>query len=68
MEPVDRTPALLPPMPEPPEVANWWLVTPSPMEFENIGFSKPINSGVSFSLVHCWRDRSDNSIQTLALR
>ncbi|KAJ7037476.1 Mss4-like protein [Mycena alexandri] len=44
MEPADRTPALLPPMPEPPAVANWWLVTPSPMEFENIGFSKPLSS------------------------
>ncbi|KAJ6519256.1 Mss4-like protein [Mycena sanguinolenta] len=42
MEPADRTPSLLAPMPEPPALVHWWLVAPSPMEFENIGFSKPI--------------------------
>ncbi|KAJ7102485.1 Mss4-like protein [Mycena belliarum] len=44
MEPADRTPALLPPLPEPPAMAAWWRVAPSPMEFENIGFSKPLSS------------------------
>ncbi|KAJ7651995.1 hypothetical protein DFH06DRAFT_1206499 [Mycena polygramma] len=43
MEPADRTPTLLPAMPEPPALVNWWLVAPSPMEFENIGFSKPLS-------------------------
>ncbi|KAJ3508475.1 hypothetical protein NLJ89_g5741 [Agrocybe chaxingu] len=32
----------LPPLPTPPETAQWWLVTPSPMAFENIGFTRPI--------------------------
>ena len=30
-------------------VVHWWLVTPSPMEFENIGFSRPVardNTGI----------------------
>ncbi|KAJ7674453.1 Mss4-like protein [Mycena rosella] len=42
MEPADRTPAALLPLPQPPASTEWWLVTPSPMEFENIGFSKPV--------------------------
>ncbi|KAJ7451156.1 Mss4-like protein [Mycena latifolia] len=42
MEPADRTPAALIPLPQPPAPTVWWLVTPSPMEFENIGFSKPV--------------------------
>ncbi|KAF7367407.1 Acyl-CoA N-acyltransferase [Mycena sanguinolenta] len=44
MEPADRTPSLLTPMPEPPTLVYWWLVAPSPMEFENIGFSKPLTT------------------------
>ncbi|ESK86736.1 hypothetical protein Moror_15185 [Moniliophthora roreri MCA 2997] len=35
---------LLPNLPVPPELMNWWLVTPSPMQFENIGFSRPVES------------------------
>ncbi|KAJ7239017.1 Mss4-like protein [Mycena haematopus] len=42
MEPADRTPSLLTRMPAPPASVHWWLVGPSPMEFENIGFSKPL--------------------------
>ncbi|KAJ7139474.1 Mss4-like protein [Mycena epipterygia] len=55
MEPADRTPALLPPLPEPPALAAWWLVSPSPMEFENIGFSKPLSSeaGAQMKLLVC---------------
>ncbi|KAJ7451173.1 Mss4-like protein [Mycena latifolia] len=55
MEPADRTPALLPALPEPPALAAWWLVTPSPMEFENIGFSKPLSSdaGGQMKLLVC---------------
>ena len=41
MEPSDFKHALLPPLPPPPETAQWWLVKPSPMAFENIGFSRP---------------------------
>ena len=37
--PVD--PALAP-LPAPPATVQWWLVTPSPMEFENVGFSRPV--------------------------
>ena len=37
--PID--PALAP-LPAPPATVQWWLVTPSPMEFENIGFSRPV--------------------------
>ncbi|KAJ7171789.1 Mss4-like protein [Mycena crocata] len=55
MEPADRTPALLPPMPDTPALATWWLVAPSPMEFENIGFSKPLSNdaGVQMKLLTC---------------
>jgi len=42
LEPTDRTPTQLLPLPQPPAVTEWWLVAPSPMEFENIGFSKPV--------------------------
>ncbi|KAJ7652001.1 hypothetical protein DFH06DRAFT_1094152 [Mycena polygramma] len=48
MEPADRTPAQLLPLPQPPASTEWWLVAPSPMEFENIGFSKavaPLSAG-----------------------
>ncbi|KAJ7771917.1 Mss4-like protein [Mycena maculata] len=48
MEPATRSPtliALLPSLPEPPALVSWWLVAPSPMEFENIGFSKSLSSG-----------------------
>lgn len=33
---------MLPALPTPPETAQWWLITPSPMAFENIGFSRPV--------------------------
>ncbi|KAJ7771923.1 hypothetical protein DFH07DRAFT_768044 [Mycena maculata] len=29
-------------LPEPSAPIEWWLITLSPMEFENIGFSKPV--------------------------
>ncbi|KAJ7288559.1 acyl-CoA N-acyltransferase [Mycena rebaudengoi] len=35
---------LLPLLPQPPSVTQWWLITPSPMEFENIGFSHAVES------------------------
>jgi len=46
MEPIDGGHPDLPALPPPPEKTHWWLVTPSPMSFENIGFSKPTPSGV----------------------
>ncbi|KAI6044537.1 Mss4-like protein [Pisolithus marmoratus] len=35
----------LTPLPVPPATAHWWLITPSPMEFENIGFTRAIQLG-----------------------
>jgi len=46
MEPVSSGHPDLPALPPPPEKTHWWLVTPSPMSFENIGFSKPTHSGL----------------------
>ncbi|KAG6831547.1 hypothetical protein H0H92_009466 [Tricholoma furcatifolium] len=37
---LQQTP-LLPPLPPPGEDTAWWRVAPSPMKFENIGFSRP---------------------------
>lgn len=36
--------SLLPTLPTPPETAQWWLIRPSPMAFENIGFTRPVQS------------------------
>jgi len=36
--------SLLPTLPTPPATAQWWLVTPSPMAFENIGFTRPVQA------------------------
>ncbi|KAG6867847.1 hypothetical protein C0993_010302 [Termitomyces sp. T159_Od127] len=33
---------LLAALPDPPEDADWWLIKPTPMQFENIGFSRPV--------------------------
>lgn len=33
---------LLAELPGPPATTQWWLVRPSPMSFENIGFSKAV--------------------------
>ncbi|KAF5389961.1 hypothetical protein D9757_003562 [Collybiopsis confluens] len=35
---------LLPALPSSSESTQWWLITPSPMQFENIGFSRPVQS------------------------
>ncbi|KAG2143217.1 Mss4-like protein [Suillus cothurnatus] len=32
----------LPALPVPPAITHWWLVTPDIMQFENIGFTKPV--------------------------
>jgi ribosomal protein S18 acetylase RimI-like enzyme len=45
MEPPEYTPhPLLPTLPVPPATTSWWLVTPSPMAFENIGFTRQVQS------------------------
>ncbi|KAJ6600811.1 Mss4-like protein [Mycena sp. CBHHK59/15] len=45
---------LLPALPLPPTLAQWWLITPSPMEFENIGFSHAVESvGGKMKLLAC---------------
>jgi len=46
MEPIGGGHPDLPALPPPSEKTHWWLVTPSPMAFENIGFSKPTLSGL----------------------
>jgi hypothetical protein len=47
----------LPALPVPPETAQWWLVTGSPMAFENIAFTHPVqpltNSGQRLKLLAC---------------
>ncbi|KAL1740486.1 acyl-CoA N-acyltransferase [Schizophyllum fasciatum] len=58
MEPADSpTHPHLAALPSPPETTQWWLVTPSPMAFENIGFSNTIPSpetpGTSMKLLSC---------------
>lgn len=35
---------MLLPLPTPPETAQWWLITPSPLLFENIGTSRPLQT------------------------
>ncbi|KAF7377690.1 Acyl-CoA N-acyltransferase [Mycena sanguinolenta] len=45
---------LLPALPQPPAATQWWLVTPSAMEFENIGFSRAVESlGEKMKLLAC---------------
>ncbi|KAJ7678228.1 acyl-CoA N-acyltransferase [Mycena polygramma] len=45
---------LLPSLPSVPATAQWWLVTPSAMEFENIGFSRATDSlGERMKLLAC---------------
>ncbi|KAK7052324.1 acyl-CoA N-acyltransferase [Favolaschia claudopus] len=55
LEPADLpSNPLLPALPQPPARAQWWLVTPSAMEFENIGFSRPVESlGEKMKLLSC---------------
>ncbi|KAF5354037.1 hypothetical protein D9756_007183 [Leucocoprinus leucothites] len=44
LEPSEMPPnPLLTPLPPSSQTAQWWLITPSPMAFENIGFSKPVH-------------------------
>jgi GNAT superfamily N-acetyltransferase len=45
MEPIGINHPDLPALPPPPDKMHWWLITPSPMLFENIGFSKPTHTG-----------------------
>ncbi|KAJ7054062.1 acyl-CoA N-acyltransferase [Mycena amicta] len=45
---------LLPALPPAGAPTHWWLVTPSPMQFENIGFSRPVASlGENMKLLAC---------------
>jgi hypothetical protein len=44
LEPSGGRHELLAALPEPPGTTQWWLITPSPMAFENIGFSRPVAS------------------------
>ncbi|KAI0261226.1 acyl-CoA N-acyltransferase [Gloeopeniophorella convolvens] len=53
MEPAGSRHPDLPGLPGPLEKVHWWLVTPSPMAFENIGFSKPVNAEKPLKLLAC---------------
>jgi len=53
MEPAGSGHPNLPTLPPPPDKMHWWLVTPSPMSFENIGFSKPTQSEKPLKLLAC---------------
>jgi len=58
MEPLGHPPdSNLITLPTPPQTAQWWLITPSPMEFENIGFTRPVKplmeSGRRIKLLAC---------------
>jgi len=44
LNPISSQHASLPPVP-PLTETPWWLITPSPMEFENISFSRPTETG-----------------------
>ncbi|KAI0314425.1 acyl-CoA N-acyltransferase [Amylostereum chailletii] len=44
MEPAEQPNPHLTVLPTPPKLTHWWLVTPSPMEFENIGFSREVKT------------------------
>ncbi|KAI0030083.1 acyl-CoA N-acyltransferase [Vararia minispora EC-137] len=44
MEPPANPNPHLAPLPAPPAKTHWWLVAPSPMEFENIGFSRSVGT------------------------
>lgn len=58
MEPVGHQNPHLPPLPDPPQTVQWWLITPSPMEFENVGFTRPVQPltelGASLRLPLCF--------------
>jgi ribosomal protein S18 acetylase RimI-like enzyme len=53
MEPADSCHPDLPALPPPPSKTPWWLVTPSPMSFENVGFSKPVHSDKPLKFLAC---------------
>src|ERR1700761_1414208 len=42
LNPINVGNDLLLKLPSSPDEAPWWLITPSPMEFENISFSRPL--------------------------
>ena len=41
-EDAEKRPSCLGPLPAPPAEVSWWLVSGSPMLFENVGFSKAV--------------------------
>ncbi|OCH88018.1 Mss4-like protein [Obba rivulosa] len=44
LEPEEQLSSLLEALPTPPTPMSWWRVTPNAMAFENIGFSRPVQS------------------------
>ncbi|RPD65432.1 acyl-CoA N-acyltransferase [Lentinus tigrinus ALCF2SS1-7] len=56
LEPAGSTiPDCLGVLPAPPNTAQWWLITPNAMVFENIGFSRPVQTtgGNRLKLLAC---------------
>ncbi|KAH9061179.1 acyl-CoA N-acyltransferase [Lactarius vividus] len=53
LEPAGTSYPDLPSLPPPTEKTQWWLVTPSPMLFENIGFSNPVHLDKPLKLLAC---------------
>ncbi|KAF8269447.1 acyl-CoA N-acyltransferase [Lactarius quietus] len=53
LEPAGSSHPDLPGLPVPPKKTQWWLVTPSPMLFENIGFSKSVHIDKPLKLLAC---------------
>ncbi|KAG8736293.1 hypothetical protein FRC10_009478 [Ceratobasidium sp. 414] len=48
--PAPDFPAPLPPLNQP---SGWWLITPSPMQFENIGFSRAVGGAGGIKYLSC---------------
>lgn len=50
LEPAEKqeSPSWFPLLPEPGSSTQWWRITPNPMAFENIGFSRPVGGQRKF--------------------
>ncbi|KAI0259503.1 hypothetical protein BC834DRAFT_962131 [Gloeopeniophorella convolvens] len=64
MEPAGSRHPDLPGLLDLPEKVHWWPVAPSPMAFENIGFSKPVNAGAMLLLLS-WYHIIEKSLKLL---
>ncbi len=51
--PGQSVPECLGALPVPPATAQWWLVKPNPMAFENIGFSRAVHTTGMLAIFQC---------------